>query len=197
MQSSHAVVVSALTAALLALAGAAHADSRESHCVMKKDGDKVKGKSGPCTFGQRQGYVTIDLKNGDVVELRPVGHGNQYKDQNGNKVSRSDSGGNEVTFRWDNDKRLVVTFDRGAGYSGGGYGNGYDGSGNEYQRGYDDGLHGDYGINRLDNGRFEVVWSQPFCVARYNKHAKPENYTDGCTNQQRKRSDQVAQGQKD
>ncbi|MFO1394093.1 MAG: hypothetical protein U1F09_10065 [Steroidobacteraceae bacterium] len=236
MKPSHVVALSVLVASVFAWQGVAHADSQESTCVMKKDGDKVKDKSGPCTFGQRQGNVTIDLKNGDLVDLRPVGSGNQYKDQNGNKVSRSDSGSNQVTFRWDNGKRLIVTFDRDSGYSGGGgYNNGYNNSENEYQRGYNDGLHGnydqdkhnqaykdgyeageaargshqkhngqnngslsngDYGINRLDNGGFEVVWSQPFCVARYNKHGKPDNYTDGCTNQQRSRSDQVAQQQK-
>jgi hypothetical protein len=37
-----------------------------------KDADKQQGKSGPCTFGQRQGCVEIDLRDGDTCNLRPA-----------------------------------------------------------------------------------------------------------------------------
>ena len=41
----------------LAMSGWTHfaqADSLEATCEVRKDGDKQKGRSGPCTFGQRQ-----------------------------------------------------------------------------------------------------------------------------------------------
>jgi hypothetical protein len=237
MKTSSLAAFSLLSVGMLAWAGTAQADSREATCLMKKDGEKMKGKSGPCTFGQRQGYITIDLKNGDLIDLRPGNGANQYKDQNGNKVKRTDSSADEQSFRWESGKHLVVSFRPEYGNSGnpyGGYNHSYSGGQNEYQRGYNDGMHGDYdmdkhnqaykdgyaageaarrqsghhkngsgdlshgdyGINRLDNGGFEVVWSKPFCIGRFNKHGEPQNYTDGCTDQQMSRSYKIAQQQK-
>ena len=238
MKTSRLAALSMLSLTVIGWSGAAQADSREATCQLKKDGEKMKGKSGPCTFGQRQGYITIDLKNGDVVELRPGNGPDQYKDQNGNKVRRTDSSSSEQAFRWDNGKHLVVTLRPEYGGSGGapygGYNHGYGSGQDEYQRGYDDGLrndydrdkhnqaykdgyaageaarnrsghysngsgnlsHGDYGINRLDDGGFEVVWSKPFCIGRFNRHGKVENFTDGCTDKQMNRSRDIAQQQK-
>ena len=119
MKTSRLAVLSMLSVTVIGWSGTAQADSREATCQMKKDGEKVKGKSGPCTFGQRQGYITIDLKNGDVVELRPGNGPDQYKDQNGNKVRRTDSSSSEQAFRWDNGKHLVVTLRPEYGSSGG------------------------------------------------------------------------------
>jgi hypothetical protein len=102
--------------ALAALLGAtsiqvARADTAEATCEVRKDGDKQKGKSGPCTFGQRQGYIDIDLKNGDTVALRPTDKANHFKDQKGNKVVRTQSGGSSQTFKWENGKHISVTLD--------------------------------------------------------------------------------------
>jgi hypothetical protein len=52
------------------------ADSADANCEVRKDGDKQGGKSGPCTFGQRQGYVDIDLRNGDTISLSPASEAN-------------------------------------------------------------------------------------------------------------------------
>ena len=85
---------------------AAHADTAEANCEVRKDGDKQKGKSGPCTFGQRQGYIDIDLKNGDTISLSPVGNGpGKYKDQNGNKVTRTSATTSGMDFKWENASR--------------------------------------------------------------------------------------------
>jgi len=48
-----------------------HADSAEAVCEVRKDGDTKRGASGPCTFSQRQGYVDLDLRNGDTYSLAP------------------------------------------------------------------------------------------------------------------------------
>jgi hypothetical protein len=87
----------------------AHADSSDANCEVRKDGDKNKGASGPCTFSQRQGYVDIDLRNGNTFSLSPGGKSNHYKDQHGNKVVRS-MNGNEQVYKWENDKKIIVTF---------------------------------------------------------------------------------------
>ncbi len=87
------------------------ADTAEATCEVRKDGDKQKGKSGPCTFGQRQGYIDIDLKNGDTISLSPVGNGpGKYKDQNGNKVTRTSATTSGMDFKWENGKKLTMTY---------------------------------------------------------------------------------------
>ncbi len=147
-------------AALVAgpLAQLAHADTVDATCEVRKDGDKQKGKSGPCTFSQRQGYIDIDLKNGDTLRLSPAGNGsNQYRDQNHNKVHRVSSGSRVQEFRWEGGKHVTVTllsdnygshnYGNGNNYGyGAGAGAGY-AAGKErddYQRGYRDGLAGRY-----------------------------------------------------
>jgi hypothetical protein len=87
----------ALSTALLLLGAAAapqpaRADTAYANCEVRKDGDKQGGKSGPCTFGQRQGHIDIDLRNGDTISLSPASQANQYRDQKGNKVHRVSSG---------------------------------------------------------------------------------------------------------
>ena len=89
------------------------ADTNYATCEVRKDGDTKKKASGPCTFSQRQGYVDIDLRNGDTYSLRPMDKPNHFKDQKGNKVVRTTSGGGTHEYKWEN-KRIIVTF--GAGY---------------------------------------------------------------------------------
>ncbi len=86
----------------------ARADSADANCEVRKDGDKQGGKSGPCTFGQRQGYVDIDLKNGDTISLSPANQANHYRDQKGNKVVRTMQGQDQV-YKWPN-KTITVRF---------------------------------------------------------------------------------------
>jgi len=102
-----------LSVAYVALAASApfaqaHADSAEAMCEVRKDGDTRKGASGPCTFSQRQGYVDLDLRNGDTYSLAPGNKSGHYKDQKGNKVVRTRSG-NAEEFKWEGGKKILVT----------------------------------------------------------------------------------------
>ena len=102
-------------AGLAALAQPAMADSVEARCEVSKDGNKWKGASGPCEFSQRQGYVSLDLANGDKYSLTPTGKADHFKDQRGNKVERTKAGDNSHTYKWEGDKKIVVTFSSAAG----------------------------------------------------------------------------------
>jgi len=88
------------------------ADTADANCEVRKDGEKQGGKTGPCTFSQRQGYVDIDLKNGDSISLSPAGQANQYRDKQGNKVVRTMQGQDHV-YKWPN-KKVIVHFTGGA-----------------------------------------------------------------------------------
>lgn len=111
--------LTALTAvALLGGVSVARADSAEANCQVRKDGDTRQGASGPCTFSQRQGYVNIDLRNGDSYSLTPTGKQGQYRDQKGIRVVRTLTGGRTEEFRWDGGKKILLTFTGGAGSGG-------------------------------------------------------------------------------
>jgi hypothetical protein len=167
-----AAVMAALVGAALAHQG--RADTADATCEVRKDGDKQKGKSGPCTFGQRQGYIDIDLKNGDTISLSPVGNGpGKYKDQNGNKVTRTSATTSGMDFKWENGKKLTVTYVSSGGGGGGG----------------DDGKHF---INELDNGGFEVVWKGQNCFISYNASGRSTSVSPGCNDKQIRRSDEIA-----
>jgi hypothetical protein len=80
----------ALLAALLAAWSLpSAADSTQARCeIYPKGSDKLE-KMVPCTFGQRQGYITITREDGVTHDLSPVGDtpGN-FRDQDGNAVYR-------------------------------------------------------------------------------------------------------------
>jgi hypothetical protein len=76
---------------------------------MRKDGETKQGASGPCTFSQRQGYVSIDLRNGQRVELSPADKPNHFKDEKGKTVVLTVTG-NTNEYKWDG-KKLFVRFD--------------------------------------------------------------------------------------
>ena len=106
--------INALCVAILALGTTAPfapalADSSEATCEVRKDGDTKQGASGPCTFSQRQGYVDLDLRNGDTYSLAPGNKAGNYKDQKGNKVVRTRSG-NAEEFKWEGGRKIIVTF---------------------------------------------------------------------------------------
>ncbi len=109
MKTSTVLAVITLAFSITVCSQTARADTQDATCEVRKDGDKQKGKSGPCTFGQRQGYIDIDLKNGDTVALRPANQANHFKDQHGHKVVRTQSGGSSQTFKWENGKHISVT----------------------------------------------------------------------------------------
>jgi len=135
----------------MAMSGWTHiakADSLEATCEVRKDGEKQKGKSGPCTFGQRQGYIDIDLRNGDTVSLSPTNQANHFKDQKGNKVVRTGTGSDRQEYKWEGGRRVIVTFATSPSYGGSSAG-AAGGTSTEYKRGYNDGLKGNaYDQNR-------------------------------------------------
>jgi hypothetical protein len=67
----------------------AKADTAQARCDVYPKGQDKATSSGLCTFSQRQGYVSIQLKNGTRYELTPTGSqpGN-YVDQNGKAAYR-------------------------------------------------------------------------------------------------------------
>jgi hypothetical protein len=116
-------IASAVCAAIVSLAphASAKADSADAMCEVRKDGDKKKGATGPCTFSQRQGYIDLDLRNGDTYSLAPGNNAGHYKDQKGNKVVRTRSGSAEE-FKWEGGKKVIVTFASSPGNSNSGAG---------------------------------------------------------------------------
>ena len=128
----------------MAMSGWTHiakADSLEANCEVRKDGEKQKGKSGPCTFGQRQGYIDIDLRNGDTVSLSPTNQANHFKDQKGNRVVRTGTGSDRQDYKWEGGRRVIVTFATSPSYAGSSAG-AAGGTSTEYKRGYNDAMKG-------------------------------------------------------
>ena len=108
MKVSVVVASAILTMAAALSIPVARADTRQANCEVRKDGETKKGKSGACTFGQRQGYIDIDLRNGDVYNLRPGNQANHFRDQKGNKVVRTNSSGNTQEFKWEGGTRQAL-----------------------------------------------------------------------------------------
>ena len=105
------VIASAILALGLAMSiQFAEADTRQANCEVRKNGETKQGKSGACSFAQRQGYIDIDLRNGDIYNLRPGNQANHYRDQKGNKVVRTSSSGNTQEFKWEGGTRMIITF---------------------------------------------------------------------------------------
>jgi hypothetical protein len=94
---------------LLLAAPAAWADSTRARCEFRKDAEKQRGPSGPCTFSQRQGYVTLELDDGSEFELRPGAKPDHFHDEGGHKVTRKASG-DVHEYKWEGGKRIIVTF---------------------------------------------------------------------------------------
>ena len=102
--------VAAVSALVLLGSGApASADTADASCEVRKDGDTRAGASGPCTFSQRQGYINLNLRNGDSYSLDPTDREGQYRDQKGNKVMRTITG-NREEFKWEGGKKILLTY---------------------------------------------------------------------------------------
>ena len=150
MKTRLAFSISALLLGALIGSPIASADTASATCEVRKDGEKQGGKSCPSTFGQRQGYISIDLRNGDTFSLSPGNNANHYRDQKGNKVVRTSSTANAQEFRWENGKYVTVRFNH-SNSSNSGYNQGYGAGGatsSEYQRGYKDGQRGNWDQNK-------------------------------------------------
>lgn len=97
---------------MIAIAGivkTAFADSSDAMCEFYKDRVEKPNRTGPCTFSQRQGYIDIDLRNGDNFSLAPSNKPDHFKDQHGNKVERTQATRNTHTYKWEN-KKIIVKF---------------------------------------------------------------------------------------
>ena len=110
MLTDRMLTVALLSCAVAGWVAPAAADTADAMCEVRKGGDVKEGRSGPCDFSQRQGYVRMDLRNGETWDLKPTNQANEYRDQKGNKVKRSFDGDAQV-YKWDN-KKIIVTFPR-------------------------------------------------------------------------------------
>jgi hypothetical protein len=95
---------------LFGLGSRAFADTASASCEVRKDGDTRPGASGPCTFSQRQGYINLNLRNGDSYSLAPTDRKDQYRDQKGNRVTRTITGGSTEEFKWEGGRKILLTF---------------------------------------------------------------------------------------
>ena len=105
-QKAPAVLMAALLAGW-ALPSAA--DSTQARCEIYPRGSDKMEKMLPCTFGQRQGTITITREDGVTYDLSPVGNtpGN-FRDQDGHTVYRQSGLGEAgLIFRFPNESVFV------------------------------------------------------------------------------------------
>jgi hypothetical protein len=100
---------------LLAATGSAAADSTDARCDVYPAGSDHTDKMIPCTFGQRQGYITIMREDGVTHELSPTGDApGNFRDQQGRPVSRQSGLGDQgQIFRFP-DESVFVYWDTSA-----------------------------------------------------------------------------------
>jgi hypothetical protein len=80
---------SLLSFAALAVTSPAVADTVDARCDVFPAGDDKATSSGLCTFSQRQGFVSIQLKSGKRIELKPNENTpNAYFDERGEPAKR-------------------------------------------------------------------------------------------------------------
>jgi hypothetical protein len=73
----------------VALSAPAMADTTTARCDVFPKGEDKATSSGLCSFSQRQGFVSIQLKNGSRIELSPSGTTpDAYLDAQGKPVRR-------------------------------------------------------------------------------------------------------------
>jgi hypothetical protein len=91
------------------------ADWIDARCDIYPKGEDHTDRMIPCTFGQRQGYITITRDDGVMHDLSPVGDdpGN-FRDQDGRTVYRQSGLGDQgLIFRFP-DESVYVYWDTGA-----------------------------------------------------------------------------------
>jgi hypothetical protein len=218
MKSTAVLSIIGIAVVMSGWAPVAKADSLQATCEVRKDGETQKGKSGPCTFSQRQGYIDLDLRNGDVVSLSPANQANHFKDQKGNKVVRTGAGSDRQEYKWEGGRRVIVTFASSPSYGGASdamKGRAYDQ--NRHPQDYKDGYRAgeearaggggygnqgghsgssDYSINRMSNGGFEVVWEKVGCIASYNAQGNAMSFSEKCNDNLIARSNEIAKRQR-
>lgn len=101
------LLAAAAVTALLALP--ALADTTDARCDIYPSGEDHTDKVIPCTFSQRQGYITIRRSDGVVHDLSPTGDqvGN-FRDQEGRMVYRQSGLGDAgLIFRFPDESIYV------------------------------------------------------------------------------------------
>jgi hypothetical protein len=71
MKKPDPLVASLLSFAFAVVASPVVADTMDARCDVFPAGEDKAISSGLCTFSQRQGFVSIQLKNGQRIELKP------------------------------------------------------------------------------------------------------------------------------
>ena len=102
-------ITGAMAACLAALAFNVQADWTDARCDIYPRGEDHTDVTVPCTFSQRQGYVTITLENGETYDLEPEGEtlGN-FRDQHGQRVYRESGLGDQgLIFRFPDESVYV------------------------------------------------------------------------------------------
>ena len=105
-QKASAVLMAAL---LMGWALPSAADSTQARCEIYAKGSDNMEKMVPCTFSQRQGYITITREDGVTYDLSPVGDtpGN-FRDQGGHPVYRQSGLGKAgLIFRFPQESLFV------------------------------------------------------------------------------------------
>lgn len=89
MKLASSFLAMAVAIASFSITDTALADTVNARCDVYPKGEDRATSSGSCTFSQRQGAVSIQLKNGKRYELTPAGDGpGNYRDQNGRAAYR-------------------------------------------------------------------------------------------------------------
>jgi hypothetical protein len=99
-----------LAAAMVATASApATADSTKAVCDIHPAGSDHAKKMIPCSFAQRQGYITITWQDGKTHDLAPVGdRSGNFRDQHGRTVYRQSGLGDQgLIFRFPDESVFV------------------------------------------------------------------------------------------
>ncbi|MGF1460147.1 MAG: hypothetical protein ACFBSG_14120 [Leptolyngbyaceae cyanobacterium] len=100
--------------ATVGLATSARADTAQARCDVYPIGEDTATSYGPCTFSQRQGFVTLTLEDGTTYELVPdPNQANTYTDQYGQRAIREDGLGEIGTIYRLADVSIFVYWDGG------------------------------------------------------------------------------------
>ncbi len=115
MRIQSAVLSTITAAAALGFGLVAKADTVPASCDLYAPREDYPSLSSPCTFSQRQGYITVELQsNGVSYELSPVANASpgNFKDQHGQVVYRQSGLGSAGTiFEFVDGSHLWVYWD--------------------------------------------------------------------------------------
>lgn len=151
-------------AAAFGLSSAVLADSTNATCKVREKGNDLYNESGDCSYSQRQGNVTIRLRNGETYDLRPGSKSDHYKDQKGRDVKRKISG-DDHEYNW-NHRHITVSFDDYGNHSG----------------------HNKPEIFMGSNGEGEVTFNNN-CVVYYNSQGRRTSKNNNCNSGQGRTAD--------